>query len=649
MKRKIFLLLTFFCIALALLISCGDGETADSSNSSAAPTSSTSVCTKHTYGDWTETKAPSCLENGAKEQTCTVCGFVNTDVVDALGHTPSNAGNKEPTCTEEGYENKIICSVCNEVIYEGTPVPSAGHNYRYGYCSVCGSENPLNDLRILIYTKLGDDSYDLLSTVLDSIDLSYTVSFIDSDQATAPSGYDIYIFNNVVPETVPTDGALWFINPDTLPDQYGKISDEYVENSDGFELSFLSDSFVASAINKGALKDGLSLGAYRPITDLAEGLYPFIKANNEGVSFAGNVNGIPVIIFSFHFYSSELPLDVDLFPIFINNMALYSYENMSEEESKSCTHERATIKTIEPTCVSPGLSKGIYCSKCGKILIPQEVVEATGKHDLDENGQCKNCEYKEEAEAPSSTVSCYTIVVDLSSSMKELIGDKTKFSITLDSLRQVIMLDEKSGGLKDTDYIGIVCFDGASHTALEATLLGDSEIRAQTWEKIEYELLHYFYAYYIDSNGNETSIPVCESDGDTYTSQGYTIPAGCDGGNVDLVTGQYIKSYGSSFKQPILDASSVISDLETQVTLGNKQIILIADGAPNDVGSGYIGSVEFLNRIGVTTSTVSIGEVDSGNIEEIKAVATAGGGTFGQAATAEELLTSLYAILGLSE
>ena len=39
----------------------------------------------HTFGDWTETKAPTRKENGEKTRTCTSCGFLETACVDALG------------------------------------------------------------------------------------------------------------------------------------------------------------------------------------------------------------------------------------------------------------------------------------------------------------------------------------------------------------------------------------------------------------------------------------------------------------------------------------------------------------------------------------------------------------------------------------
>ena len=53
-----------------------------------------------TYGEWTETKAPTCTEKGEKAHTCTVCNNTVTEEVEALGHEYGEADCTKPaTCT----------------------------------------------------------------------------------------------------------------------------------------------------------------------------------------------------------------------------------------------------------------------------------------------------------------------------------------------------------------------------------------------------------------------------------------------------------------------------------------------------------------------------------------------------------------------
>ncbi len=92
-----------------------------------------------TYGEWTETKAPSCTEKGEKAHTCTVCTNTVTAEVEALGHDWADADCTKPstckrcgetsgeaighdfsvfvetvdyTCTEKGYDI-YKCSRCD--------------------------------------------------------------------------------------------------------------------------------------------------------------------------------------------------------------------------------------------------------------------------------------------------------------------------------------------------------------------------------------------------------------------------------------------------------------------------------------------------------------------------------------------------------
>ena len=47
--------------------------------------------------------------------------------LDAAAHVPETTGEKDATCTDEGYTGDIICSVCGHVIAKGETVPATGH------------------------------------------------------------------------------------------------------------------------------------------------------------------------------------------------------------------------------------------------------------------------------------------------------------------------------------------------------------------------------------------------------------------------------------------------------------------------------------------------------------------------------------------
>ncbi len=160
-------------------------------------TGATIAALNHDWGDWTQTKAPtcktkgeeeklckrdpshketrevdidpeahswdegeittkqSCTEKGVKTYTCTECGKEKTEDIEALGHDYQEvAGSaKEATCTEAGKEADKKCSRCEDVI-TGATIAAKGHKIvidkavaattektgltEGSHCSVCG-------------------------------------------------------------------------------------------------------------------------------------------------------------------------------------------------------------------------------------------------------------------------------------------------------------------------------------------------------------------------------------------------------------------------------------------------------------------------------------------------------------------------------
>ncbi len=53
---------------------------------------------------------------------------------------PILVGQKDATCTEEGYTGDYVCSACHEVIEPGKVIPKTEHKYVDGVCEVCGAD-----------------------------------------------------------------------------------------------------------------------------------------------------------------------------------------------------------------------------------------------------------------------------------------------------------------------------------------------------------------------------------------------------------------------------------------------------------------------------------------------------------------------------
>ena len=80
---------------------------------------------EHAYIETVEREA-TCSQTGQKRYTC-ACGDSYTEELPLLPHTESVEEGKEATCTEAGWTNKVVCSVCGTILQEGTELPAKGH------------------------------------------------------------------------------------------------------------------------------------------------------------------------------------------------------------------------------------------------------------------------------------------------------------------------------------------------------------------------------------------------------------------------------------------------------------------------------------------------------------------------------------------
>ena len=99
-------------------------------------------CTTHTYGDWVITKSPTCVAEGSKKRTCTVCGVEEIETIPATGvHTYGEwQVTKQATCTADGTKTKT-CTGCGAT--QSQVIAKLGHNFVNRVCTRCGEKQEL--------------------------------------------------------------------------------------------------------------------------------------------------------------------------------------------------------------------------------------------------------------------------------------------------------------------------------------------------------------------------------------------------------------------------------------------------------------------------------------------------------------------------
>ena len=250
-------------------------------------------------------------------------------------------------------------------------------------------------------------------------------------------------------------------------------------------------------------------------------------------------------------------------------------------------------------------------------------------------------------------------VMDLSSSMKEKMGEKTRYQVVVENLQKIILeshlpstKNPEYPKFADTDYIGVVAFDQDYHVALNMQEFGNEQNRADIAEKVQESLDRYYYYYYVDKDGNPTDQVInLNNDGgapgtpeNKFYKDGYKAPEDWrTSGGQDKYNGNQIRTYGTSYKWAIQAASDMLSRTANTTSLEVKQIVVMSDGAPNDQGT-YEGLVQRLAMSGTVTSSISIGSSGDGK-SVLDTLASIGKGVSLTAEKAEDLTTQLDTIV----
>ena len=83
---------------------------------------------EHTYGEWVEVQAPTCLQKGGRRRSCTKCGVSETEPLDALGHMFLWVTDREPTEDHSGSKHEE-CVRCAFVRQANVHLPPLGHTH----------------------------------------------------------------------------------------------------------------------------------------------------------------------------------------------------------------------------------------------------------------------------------------------------------------------------------------------------------------------------------------------------------------------------------------------------------------------------------------------------------------------------------------
>lgn len=158
----------------------------------------------------------------------------------------------------------------------------------------------------------------LRNTIRQRYNLEITEVRLDGSSPTAApalSGFDIYIFEHVMPSTLPSDGLVVLINPTAEPDKAGFILG--AEMRGDFLLSMGEEHRITSGVDAGQI----SVSKYTQIV-LYDGFIPLLMCEDDPLLLFKDSEDGKLLVFPFSLNYSNLPLLID-FPRLMLNLFNY--------------------------------------------------------------------------------------------------------------------------------------------------------------------------------------------------------------------------------------------------------------------------------------------------------------------------------------
>ncbi len=161
----------------------------------------------------------------------------------------------------------------------------------------------------------------------------------------AVSGYGLYVFDAYDPETLPTDGSVWFVGPKESLENTGFSIQGEVELDEGAKLELnKSTNSVMKKLTGGMSGDDIYVKKYMKC-----GLYgnfsTILSYMGNPIVFTGTgTSGNRQVVFAFNFHDSNFALSAD-YLILLHNLLDYSFPAIIETTEYSCG-EMAQINVI---------------------------------------------------------------------------------------------------------------------------------------------------------------------------------------------------------------------------------------------------------------------------------------------------------------
>jgi hypothetical protein len=143
------------------------------------------------------------------------------------------------------------------------------------------------------------------------------------------SGFDLYIFDGMFPESYPTDGGVLVFGTEKLPE--GLAASSFVES----EGHLSANQSLDHPLFEGVAPKGCYVKGYTPLLANAKWVFPLYCAGNGVFAVKNEEEGPLFAVCSFDLHDSNLPLQAD-FLVMMRNLVARSLPSLVKEREIPC-------------------------------------------------------------------------------------------------------------------------------------------------------------------------------------------------------------------------------------------------------------------------------------------------------------------------
>lgn len=203
------------------------------------------------------------------------------------------------------------------------------------------------DNEYMIFDVMSESTYNTLIVSENPDYINFAISTIVSadidvvkpkDYVEGTAGYGLYVFDSFNPTSIPKDGSVWFINPQTgINSEAGFSVQRDVPLTNGVQMERAEGSSTTyQALTKDLSGNLLYVKQYAKCS-LFRSFTTLYSFENNPLLFAGtNAYGNREAVFAFDLQQSNLPLEVYDFTVLVRNLIEFSFPDIVEKTDYYC-------------------------------------------------------------------------------------------------------------------------------------------------------------------------------------------------------------------------------------------------------------------------------------------------------------------------